>query len=819
MSKRFGRFAWLAIALALIGGLALNALLERRSTSSTRAQGDQSAQGPRSLAPAAAGNAAGGAAAAGARSAATPGTPSFVGRAACADCHERETKLFEGSRHDLAMQPANEQTVLGDFSDQSYDHYGVRSTFSRREGKYIVRTDGPDGVLTDYEVAYVFGVYPLQQLLIAFPGGRYQALSVAWDSRPAADGGQRWFHLYPNEAVPAGDILHWTGPEQNWNYMCAECHSTNLQKNWLPSEQRYATTWSEIDVSCEACHGPGSAHVEWARAAAAAPESTLAEAEDASARGLSIDLHSAPIEWVIDPSTGIAKPSQPPHARAEVEMCARCHSRRSQLYEENVPGRPLLDTHKPALLDERLYHADGQQLDEVYEYGSFLQSRMHAAGVACGNCHDPHAAGIEGVPDNVCSRCHAPERFATPAHHHHAAGSTGASCVECHMPTRDYMVIDARRDHSFRVPRPDLGVEIGTPDACTACHEDQQPAWAQAAIAGWFPTGRWTKPSPARALDAGRRERPEAESALVGLIDDKDVSGIVRATAVDLLARCLSTNSVPALERALEDPDGLVRSAALDTLAALPPPDRVRLAYPLLSDPLRGVRIEAASALADAAHSLDPTQRRAFDTALAEYRAAQATNADRPESYANLGSIAAQLGDRKRAREAYDAGLKVGTWFAGLWINLADLQREEGNEAECERTLRRGLEVAVDKAALHHALGLALARQQRLDEALVELKRAAELAPSDTRLAYVHGIALLSAGRPTDARVVLRAALAQRPADRELLYALATLERDLGNLAGAREYAERLLVAARGDPNVRELIKQLEPLAPTPDRP
>ncbi len=737
------------------------------------------------------------------RKAAAPAPgPEFVGRASCVPCHERETKRFEGSRHDLAMQPANERTVLGDFADAGFEHFGVRSRFFRRDGKYFVRTDGPDGALADFEIAYTFGVYPLQQYLIPFPDGRLQALSIAWDARTKEQGGQRWFHLYPNEAIPAGDVLHWTGPAQNWNFMCAECHSTDLRKNWNAKEQRYATSWSEIDVSCEACHGPCSQHLAWA--------STKSEAEDARARGLLIDLRSEPIQWILDPATGMAKPEHPPKSRTEIEMCARCHARRSQLFEDNLPGKALFETHKPALLDEQLYFADGQQQEEVYEYGSFLQSRMYALGVSCGNCHDPHSGRIEGAPDDACKRCHAPERFEKPEHHHHAAGSKGASCVECHMPTRDYMVIDARRDHSLRVPRPDLTLALGTPNACTPCHADKDAHWAQAAVAAWYPAGRWTKPHPGRALDAGRRGLPQAEQQLVQLVDDATLAPIVRASGIELLARCLSTSSLPAVERALEDPDALVRAAALDALAVVPPPERVRLGYALLGDPLRGVRIEAASALAGEAHFLNAEQRKPFDAALAEYRAAQATNADRPESYANLGSIAVRLGERAAARRAYEDGLRSASWFAGLWVNLADLDREEGDEAQCERTLRRGLAAAADKAPLHQALGLCLARTQRLPEALPELQRAAELAPDDTRCAYVYGVALSSSGKPSEARDVLAQALAQRPADRELLFALATLERDLGHLPQARAYAERLVEASHGDPGARALLEQLQ---------
>jgi len=622
----------------------------------------------------------------------------YVGRAACAPCHALETKLYTGSRHDLAMQPADSSTVLGDFSGTSFTHFDVASRFYRRAGGWFVTTDGPDGKLAEFRIAYTFGVFPLQQYLIAMPGGRYQALSIAWDARPKSEGGQRWFDLYPRERVPAGDVLHWTGPEQNWNYMCAECHSTNLRKGWRSDSTGYATTWSEIDVSCEACHGPGSAHVAWARKHRA-PGTP-------SAMGLLVDLREPAHAWVMDGTSGIAHRDRPLQSSAELDTCARCQARRASLADDYLPGRPLLQTHKPALLDEHLYYADGQQLDEVYEYGSFLQSRLHAAGVSCGDCHDPHSLHIQTEPDVLCARCHLPASFATPAHHHHRSDSKGASCVACHMPARDYMVVDARRDHSFRVPRPDLTAKVGSPNACSGCHADRSVAWAEHAIEARYPRGRWRQPHYGEALDAGRRGRAGAEQRLAQLAGDAQMPGIVRATATELLGEYLSPASLPALERALQDPDGLVRSAALDAVSALAPADRVRLVPPLLRDTLRGVRIEAASALAAEAGQLAPVERPAFDAAAAEYRAAELANADRPESHSNLGALAARLGDRAAARREYETGLRIGPWFTGLWLNLADLLREEGDDAAGERVLRRGLAVAVDKAELHQALGL-----------------------------------------------------------------------------------------------------------------
>ena len=107
--------------------------------------------------------------------------------------------------------------------------------------------------------------------------------------------------------------------------------------------------------------------------------------------------------WTMDEASGIARPSSVAAERREVETCARCHARRGLLSESYLPGRPLAETHRPALLEAGLYYADGQMRDEVYNWGSFLQSRMYAQGVTCSDCHDPHDATLRAAPDAVCA--------------------------------------------------------------------------------------------------------------------------------------------------------------------------------------------------------------------------------------------------------------------------------------------------------------------------------------------------------------------------------------------------------------------------------
>ncbi len=729
-------------------------------------------------------------------------SPSYVGGEACAECHAEQARLWTGSDHDLAMQGVDDTTVLGDFDDAIFDHFGVTTTFFRRDGAPWVRTDGPDGEPADFEIAYVFGHRPLQQYLVALPGGRMQALGVAWDSRTAEAGGQRWFHLYPDEPVPHDDELHWTAPSQNWNHMCAECHSTNLRKGYVVAEDRYETTYAEIDVSCEACHGPGSGHVAWATGGAAPADRSgglVARLGDDEA-----------FDWETDPESGLPRRNPPRTSRTELETCARCHSRRGAFSDDVLPGQPLLQTHRPALLEEDLYHPDGQILDEVYVYGSFLQSRMHRAGVTCSDCHDPHRLGLPASPDRVCAGCHAVERYATPDHHHHAAGSAGASCVECHMPARTYMGVDPRRDHSFRVPRPDLTEKIGTPNACGGCHADRDTGWAAAAARGWWGDERPSGRHFGEAIHAARRGRPGAMEALIDVATEDEVPGIARATAMVLLRDQPSPRTVEAMRAGLVDEDPLVRLAALGGLSFVEADQRRQWAASLLDDPLRLVRIEAARLLADVPDELwTDDQRTAFERELDELIAAEMHNADRPESRLNLGLLHLALGRSGPAEQQYIISLQLDPGFAPAAVNLADLYRMEGRDEEGEVILREALGASPEEPSLHHSLGLLLTRLDRDPEGRASLERAAQLAPGNARFGYVYAVALHADGRVRDALRHLDDVHRGHPGDREVLFFLIQLCEELEMKDRAIDYAERLVEQVPDDPEARALLDDL----------
>jgi tetratricopeptide (TPR) repeat protein len=727
----------------------------------------------------------------------------YVGGDQCETCHAPQADLWRGSHHARAMQAADPKTVLGDFRDGRLSRDGVDTTFFQRDGRFWVRTDGADGRLADFRVAYTFGVAPLQQYLLELPGGRLQALSIAWDARPKDEGGQRWFHLYPNEKIDHRDVLHWTGPAQNWNHMCAECHSTNLQKNYRAQEARFETTSTDVNVNCEACHGPGSRHVAWAQSE---------ERVDEPSWGLVFRLADrASAQWVFNEGATIASRSAPLERHVEVETCGRCHSRRANIWPQYEHGQPLAQTHRVALLDDTLYQPDGQMLDEVYEYGSFLQSRMYAAGVTCSDCHEPHSGQLRAAGNAVCAQCHQAAHYDTAGHHHHEAQTPGAECVSCHMAERNYMVIDGRRDHSFRVPRPDLTVSVDTPNACNGCHSEQSAKWAAAAVVKWFGPERQRGPLFAEAIHAGRRSSTEAEALLRATIENRSLPAIARASALTLLPRYLTPDSLLLVEDALRDPDELVRRSALEALAVLDPQMRVSRATSLLLDPIRTVRLEAVGALLDAPRSAFSTeQQQALERGIEEFRDIQAFNADRADAQANLGMLETRLGNSEAAQQAFRRAIELQPSFSPAYVNLADLYRSLGREQDAERTLRAALEVDRDNADAHAALGLALVRQKRLPEAVTELARAAKLVPEVPRYAYLHAVALHETGGRSGAIRVLTRAYERHPSDRDILVALVEYHVEAGDRAGARRWAQRLADIAPSDASVQNMFEQLQ---------
>lgn len=707
----------------------------------------------------------------------------------CLGCHAEQAGQWQHSDHAWALRDATAANVLGNFDDARFDETGVKARFFRKADGYYVNIEGEDGKPADFRVLYTFGFEPLQQYLVALSRGRLQALTLAWDSRPAGQGGQRWFSLYPGQRFAPDDPLHWTGRYQNWNAMCADCHSTALAKHYDDLKDSFASTWQEQNVGCQGCHGPGQAHVDWANQNPGA----------SPAKGLAVDFKAL-------------------GSRGLVEQCAYCHSRRQGLGTGQLPGHPQLDQSLPATLRSGLYHAAGQIDGEVYEYGSFTQSRMYAAGVGCTDCHNPHTTKVRIEGNGLCLQCHNTQpntaRFAglqakdydSPAHHHHAAGSPGAQCVNCHMPTSNYMVVDPRRDHSLRIPRPDLAAT--GPDACTSCHQDRTPEWAASALEGWFGTPK--RPAHYGQVFHAVRQDPSTTLSRLGyLLADKSNPTIVRATAADQLAD-IGPAAATNLRWALQDKDALVRAYAVAGFTSLPAEQRLKPLLPLLEDPTRAVRDETLRALADIpAEQLPEANRQSFQAMLAEYEQRLRGNADLPGGRLNLAVLLQRQGHDEQAMQQYRQALRMDPYFVPARVNLVTLASSTQRLDDAEQLLREGVALEkmpeADHGNLAYMLALLLVERNKPDEAVGWMEQAAVALPGNSRIRYNQGLLLSRMNRRDEALQALRSGLQQSPQNADLLYTLIYLHALAGEREQAFPYVQRMREAAPDDPRLQAI--------------
>ena len=694
----------------------------------------------------------------------------FVGRSTCVDCHKKEAEAFRGSDHDLAMDHATDASVLGDFDDVTFEHDGLVNRMYRDGKRFMVYTEGEDGEMQDFEVKYVFGFSPLQQYMVEFDRpadmpptevARVQVLRITWDTLK-----EKWFYLRPPdvaEKLEPDDPLHWTGVAQRWQTMCADCHSTNLKRNFDPAEQAYHTTFSEIDVSCEACHGPGSLHLELA--------------------------NSNSLFWDRRHGYGLAK-LKGENAQPQLQTCAPCHSRRGVLSEGFHGGDEFCDFYNLELLRDDTYFADGQIKDEVYVYGSFIQSKMYHKGIRCTDCHDPHSLKLKSPGNETCTSCHqhAAGKYDVPSHHHHVPGTAGAMCVNCHMPHRTYMDVDKRRDHSLRVPRPDLSVALGTPNACSGCHvkdqlnsidQEKQPGlleyadWIEAAEAGdeqvaaavlktdewcdaacekWYGENRKQPKHFSEAIVAFRRGEPGAANELLRVATQPEelTPVLARASALGELAASGVSNVTAKARKLVDDPDEhpIVRAAAMSLLMGSSPDILRRTLMRHIDDESRLVRTEATRLLVSSGtyQALSTAERKRVDDALAEVKNSLMVASDRAGAHMGWAMLCEGRRRYQDAIEAYETAIRTEPKMTGPRTNLASMlerllpqsapQQRENILLRIEQLRQEELPLIARDAALaptnpgiQYRYGLALYLAGEIDKALEQLETAVELAP------------------------------------------------------------------------------------------
>ncbi|WP_026301357.1 ammonia-forming cytochrome c nitrite reductase subunit c552 [Colwellia piezophila] len=674
----------------------------------------------------------------------------FVGSKACIGCHEKAYQDWQGSHHDMSMKHADSKSVLGDFNQKTLTSPSTKpevlSTFFKKGKQFWVNIKGPDGKFHDYQIKYTFGYTPLQQYMVEFDDGRVQLIPFAWDSRTKANGGQRWYTLYP-EMNKNHQEFFWTNTGQNWNYMCADCHSTNVEKNFDLKTNSYNTTFSEINVACESCHGAASEHLTWAKQVGKSP--TTSTDKLASKRfGFQRDLSKSVKQWQSIPASNTLTPKTLEHSQ-QVLVCAQCHSRRTQISNNShVDGNAFGERYLLDLISSSNYHPDGQVYNENFVYGSFLQSKMYKNGVVCSDCHNPHTAELKLPVETLCLQCHQSENYASTKHHKHETNSTGALCVNCHMPETTYMEIDARRDHGFHIPTPNLAKQLGTPDTCLSCHKDKNSQWSASKVAAWYPDSTIKEEKDFVAvfsainLALNEQQLQGVAAELSRISQTISYAGIIRASALTKMASVSNTNTIIAIARAVKNADENIRLGAIEGAQSMASDEKWRILSPLLTDKVLTVRTGAAFALTSLWQNLSLAQHEQLTPALDEYLASQRFNNDRSFAHSNIGIISAYQGDYEQAIKAFKQGIAIEANFAQTYLNLSQVYYQRGENLQSIASLQQGTNANPDDASLPYNLGLAYIRIKDKVKAAKALAIATKLAPQNSHYFYVYGLSL-----------------------------------------------------------------------------
>lgn len=705
--------------------------------------------------------------------------PAYAGSEKCQSCHPQQTALFKTSDHFHAMDTVSAETVKGDFNNTRFIYQGDTAFFYRQGSRYFVRTTDSTGVKKEFAISYTFGWQPLQQYLVKFEDGRIQVLPFCWDTREKAKGGQRWFHLYDKERIAHTDELFWMGINQNWNYMCADCHTTDYKKNYDLAGDKFNSRWSESRVSCESCHGPASGHIKWA------------DEKDKSVpyKGFAISLAAKAINWKMDPVKQTLMPEQVIPHDTLLETCARCHARATRFSDSYTHGQSFLQSHLPATADPVNYYIDGQIKQEDYEYGSFAQSKMHAAGVTCINCHDPHSMKVKAVGNSLCTSCHQPAKYDGTTHSFHKPGSTGSQCVNCHMPVTTYMVVDNRLDHSIRIPRPDHSVQMGTPNACTQCHQDKPVKWAADYFLKWYSEKLPREKTYGELLFAISRYIKESEASLYTLLENKAYPAIIRATALEQYGFYTTNRVSNAVMEELKNENPFLRLNALRALRNYPPENYSGHVEALLYDKVAAVRYEAMSLLAPQQARLSEKDAAQFSLLVKEYIQQQEQLSHRPDGYFNRAILKNFTGQQQEAEQLYKTCIGRFPDFIPAYTNLIDLYREQGREEDAKKTADKGLLRNPGSAWLHYAMGFWYIRRKEYTSGIRELEAAAKMEPANADMTYGYAIALFSTGRGTEAVQLLEKFLRGYGNQRLILDGLISIYQDMGNAGKAAAFA------------------------------
>lgn len=722
----------------------------------------------------------------------------YGGSASCRECHAEAYENWAKSHHAWAERLPNPLMENAAFvPPRTFKHGTQQTAFRKTNDQYQVITTGLNGTNEIFPVARVLAENPLRQMLVPVPGGRFQVTEAAWDPRS-----NEWFNVYGNEDRKPGEWGHWLGRGMNWNSMCATCHNTRVRKHYDAATDSYQTTMAERGVGCEACHGPLKAHNDWQHAH---KNSTLKD------------------------------PTLPKFSREDYfNTCAACHSRRAEITGDPVPGDNFFDHHLLTIVDDsQIFYPDGQIWDEDYEVTALMGSRMFHKGVRCMDCHDVHTMKTRLPGNFLCLQCHGPGATNAPSinpvtHSHHQVfgydtngvlqnadltkyvsslvKETGGECVNCHMPQTPYMQRHWRHDHGFTIPDPLLTKQFGIPNACERCHADKGTDWNLKYVEQWYGTNM-NRPYRQHGQTIARARQGDAGAIepLLKMLTGDEID-YWRAAAANLLQRWSEEPAVTAaLLAGLKDTNALVRQSVVSALGPLAQAGRAEVTaalQPLLQDPVRNVRVEAARQLVA---TLDTNSLAGRD-----YLRFLDHVADQPLGQLQRGVFELQRGDATNALQYFRTAAKWDPYSPGIRHELAIVLSQLGYMSEAVKELERAVELAPREAEYHFKLALALNELGDSQKVLAELEQAVKLDPHHARAAYNLGLARNAAGNPTGAIQALITAESADPRDPRIPFARATIHAQLGQLDQARTAARRALEI---DPNFAQaaaLLRQLQ---------
>jgi len=704
----------------------------------------------------------------------------YVGASTCQSCHQSEYQQWQQSDHFKAMQVASKDSVLGNFADTEVQFHDIKTRFFIQDGQYKITTINKHNQLETFDVPYTFGFYPLQQYLVDVGEGKLQAFNIAWDSRSEKEGGQRWYHLQPIEKITPEHPFFWQRHFQNWNSRCADCHSTDLQRNFAPKTNVFKTQFSEVNVACESCHGPAGQHVELAKKDAITDNNS----------GFNTRLPAVK-NFVFAMDNPIAHADGQAN-NSEINVCGRCHSLRTPLshpFSDPKGQQSFVDDNRLEWIRAPFYHANGTINEEVFVMGSFMQSKMQHAGVTCSNCHNAHTGKVKIPGNGLCLQCHQAQTFNRPEHHHHTPDTDGAMCVSCHMPEKTYMGVDARRDHSFSIPDLSFQTQLSEPQSCLACHDKDDVHWREQSTKIWGAGKENTWQSVRQHV---QDVAPQGLAEAIAFVQDPSNSRLRQAS---LLADMSQYRTQEVLDLALQhlaSDDVLVRRAAVESLQMLSPLERWQVLSDKLDEPSKSVRFEIARVLVDSIEQLSRSDKARLKPLLAEYGDMLTLNEDSPITQLALGNLASHLGDLAGAERAYLTAFRIEPSYIPVLIQVAEFYRQQGQDKNGASYLSKALKVEPDNAQANHALGLYKIRQKQYAPALTNLKVAAHSSEAFPSFAYIYAIALDHQGQGSVAIAELRLAHDRWPNDTDILSALISYLNKVGNTHDAAVYTDKL---------------------------